>query len=118
VYHTPRRPQLQFYDVIFSLVIIRLSRSLFCIVSIDYNCCAELIYVDGFITMCYCVLCSVQYKLQLDFDARVRHLKDILSQRTKVPHNCVRLQSAIFEGIFYYSYLLVELWGTGIGELT
>ena len=24
VYHTPRRPQLQFYDVIFSLVIIRL----------------------------------------------------------------------------------------------
>ena len=28
VYHTPRRPKLQFYDVIFSLVIIRLSRSL------------------------------------------------------------------------------------------
>jgi len=28
VYHTPRRPRLRFYDVIFSLVIIRLSRSL------------------------------------------------------------------------------------------
>jgi len=28
VYHTPLRLQLQFYDVIFSLVIIRLSRSL------------------------------------------------------------------------------------------
>ena len=28
VYHTPRRPRLQFYDVIFSLVIIRLSMSL------------------------------------------------------------------------------------------
>ena len=28
VYHTPRRSRLQFYDVIFSLVIIRLSRSL------------------------------------------------------------------------------------------
>ena len=28
MFHTPRRPQLQFYDVIFSLVIIRLSRSL------------------------------------------------------------------------------------------
>ena len=28
VYHTPRRSRLQFYDVIFSLVVIRLSRSL------------------------------------------------------------------------------------------
>ena len=28
VYHTPRHPRLQFYDVIFSQVIIRLSRSL------------------------------------------------------------------------------------------
>ena len=31
VYRTPRRPRLQFYHVIFSLVIIRLSRSLLCL---------------------------------------------------------------------------------------
>jgi len=36
----------------------------------------------------------VQYKLQLDFDARVRHLKEVLSLRAKIAQNCVRLLSA------------------------